>query len=290
MGLLKNKIDEYLLERKRKQFLQKLQQISVSPNKILHAENYVSFSHIGLNGDIVYSIPAMLAIAKGKKIRLYLDVTQKTMYKSNMQHYNKDKILTKSSVEFITPLILSNPQFEICKILEKEIIDYDLNEFRKYPFDYRMGHICRWYFLTFGVSYDLSKPWLKVNSNLSFKNDIVIARSFRYRTLGINYSFLKNYNNIKFIGLSEEFEDIKQQIPKIELLKVTNALEMAEIIAGCKYFIGNQSFPFSIAESLKVRRVLELSNESPNVIVDGEFGYDFCFQQQFEKIIKDLEN
>jgi hypothetical protein len=231
----------------------------------------------------------MLSIAQGKKIRLYLDVNQKTMYTSKMKHFNKDKILTPNSVEFIKPLILNNPQFEICKIWEKEIIDYDLNEFRKYPFDYRMGHICRWYFLAFGITYNLSNPWLKVTPNITFKNDIIIARSFRYRTLGINYKFLSKYKNLKFVGLLEEFEDMKTQIHNVEYIKVSNALEMAEIIAGCKYFIGNQSFPFSIAEALKVKRVLEVSNENPNVIVDGDDGFDFCFQQQFEKIISELE-
>lgn len=288
MNSLKITIEEYLLKRKRNKFLKQLNQVSVSPFKKLHAEDYVSFSHIGLNGDIIYSIPAMLSIANGKKIRLYLDVTQKTMYTSKMKHYNKDKILTPKSVDFIKSLILSNPQIEVCKILENEIIDYDLNEFRKYPFDYRMGHICRWYFLAFGITYNLSNPWLNVNPNYFFKNDIVIARSFRYRTLGISYRFLSKYENLKFLGLPEEFEDIKTQIPNIEYIKVSNALEMAETIAGCKFFIGNQSFPFSIAEALKIKRVLEVSNENPNVIVDGDNGFDFCFQQQFEKIISEL--
>ena len=284
-----NKINNYLLNRKRRQFLNSVNNISVTPYKKLHSEDYISFSHIGLNGDIIYSIPAMLGIANGKKIRLYLDVSQKTMYTSNMKHYNKDKILTPKSVEFIKPLILSNSQFELCNILNDEIIDYDLNEFRKYPFDYRMGHICRWYFLAFGVTCNLSNPWLKVKANTNYKNDIIIARSFRYRSLGINYTFLSKYKNIKFLGLKEEFDDIKKQIPTIEYITVNNALEMAEIIAGCKFFIGNQSFPFSVAEALKVKRVLEVCYECPNVIVDGDNGYDFCFQQQFEKIINELE-
>ncbi len=288
MGFLIDKFKEYSLKKKRKEYLNTIQNISVSPYKKLHSTEIVSFSHIGLNGDIIYSIPAMLSLAKGKKIHLFLDVSQNSLYTREMNHYNKDKILTPKSVEFITPLILSNSQFEVCKIWENETIDYDLNEFRKYPFDYRMGHICRWYFLAFGITYNLNNPWLHVNPNSIYKNDVIIARSFRYRALGINYNFLSKYKNIKFLGLREEFEDIKKQIPSIEYITVNNALEMAEIIAGCKFFIGNQSFPFSVAEALKVKRVLEVCYESPNVIVDGNNGYDFCFQQQFEKIIKEL--
>ncbi len=281
-------INDFISNRKRSRFLNKIKNIDVTPYKVLHSKDYVSFSHIGLNGDVVYSIPAMLSIAEGKKIRLYLDVTQKTMYTSNMRHFNKDKILTPKSVEFLRPLILSNTQFEICDIWNGEKIDYDLNEFRKYPFDYRMGHICRWYFLAFGVSYNLSNPWLNVNANLKYENAIVIARSFRYRALGIDYSFLNKHKNVKFLGLLDEFEDIKKQIPDIEHIHVNNALEMAGIIAGCRLFIGNQSFPFAVAEALKIKRVLEVCYECPNVIVDGDEGYDFCFQLQFEKIITKL--
>ena len=67
-----------------------------------------------------------------------------------------------------------------------------------------------------------------------------------------------------------------------------NFYDLARIIAGCKFFIGNQSFPFALAEGLKVKRVLELYFECPNVIPAGEHAYDFCYQEQFEKIVKQL--
>ena len=63
---------------------------------------------------------------------------------------------------------------------------------------------------------------------------------------------------------------------------------MAQVISGCKMFIGNQSFPFSIAEALKTKRVLEVFPQCPNVIVEGADAYDFCYQEQFEKIINNI--
>ena len=247
MGFFINWFKHYSLQKKRKAYLESLNKIAVSPNKQLQSSEFVSFSHIGLIGDIIYSIPAMLALAKEKKIHLYLDINQDALYSKEMKHYNSDKILTSKSVKFIAPLILNNPQFEVCKAWENEHIDYNLNEFRKYPFDYRMGHICRWYFLAFGVNYNLNNPWLLVKTNLNYKNDIIIARSFRYRALGINYHFLSRYDNVKFVGLKEEFNDMKKVIPNIEHLEVKNALQLAQIISGCKFFIGNQSFPFALA-------------------------------------------
>ena len=88
--------------------------------------------------------------------------------------------------------------------------------------------------------------------------------------------------------MPDEFEEMKKQLPKLEYKPVANFLELASVIAGSKLFIGNQSFPFSLAEALKVRRVLEVFYQCPNVLVEGANGYDFCYQPQFEKIVSDL--
>lgn len=248
----------------------------------------VHFKHFGLIGDIIYAIPAMQVLAQGRKIHLHLQINQKSMYKKGMKHQNKDKILTEKSVEMLAPLILAQPGFVACDILKDQRVDYDLDYFRKYPFDYNKGHICRWYFQTYGITADLGKPWLTVSPNALFKDEIVIARSFRYRAPGISYAFLSQYTDISFVGLKDEYEDMRQQIPSLKYKAVDNFLELAEIIAGCRFFIGNQSFPFSVAEALKVKRVLEVYFECPNVIPEGKDGYDFCYQPQFEKIVSSL--
>lgn len=250
--------------------------------------NAVHFKHFGLIGDIIYSIPAMKVLAKGKEIHLHLHIDQPSLYKKSMRHYNQGKILTGKSVEMIAPLLLSQPEIKCCDIYTNQQIDFDLDDFRKYPFDYNMGHICRWYFLTYGISADLSKAWLNVVPGKGFENEILIGRSFRYRAPGISYDFLNKYSNIGFVGLQEEYEDMKRSIPHIKYHPVKDFLELAQIIAGCRFFIGNQSFPYSLAEALKVKRVLEVCFENPNVIPEGDDAYDFCYQPQFEKIVKQL--
>ena len=248
----------------------------------------VHFKHFGLVGDIIYAIPAMKALAGEKKIHLHLQINQKSLYRKKMKHANKGKILTEKSVEMLAPLLLSQPEFAVCDVLTGQRIDYDLDEFRKFPFDYNTNHICRWYFHMYGITADLGKPWLTVTPDTSFKDEIVIARSFRYRAPGISYHFLKAYPNITFVGLKEEYEDLKLVLPALKYKTVSNFLELAQIIAGSNFFIGNQSFPFALAEALKVKRVLELCFECPNVIPEGKDGYDFCYQPQFEKIVKQL--
>ncbi len=254
------------------------------------ANNAVHFRHSGLIGDIIYAIPAMNILAAGKEIHMHLLINQKSLYKKNMKHYNQNKILTEKSVQWLAPLLLSQPGFKVCDIYAHQKIDYDLDEFRKFPFDYNMGHICRWYFLTYGITSDLTKPWLFVKPDISFKDEIIISRSFRYRAPGISYNFLKAYPHITFLGLTDEFNDMQKAIPHLKYHPVNDFLEFSQIIAGCKFFIGNQSFPYSIAEALKVKRALEVCFECPNVIPEGEYGYDFCYQPQFEKIVIQLNN
>lgn len=248
----------------------------------------VHFKHFGLIGDIIYAIPAMKALAREKKIHLHLLINQKSLYRKDMKHANQGKILTEKSVEMLAPLLLAQPEFAVCDALTDQRVDYDLDIFRQYPFDYNTNHICRWYFHTYGVSADLGKPWLQVNPDASFNNEIVIARSFRYRAPGIRYDFLQAYPNITFVGLPEEYEDLKKAIPSLKYKKVNHFLELAQVIAGSRFFIGNQSFPFALAEGLKAKRILELCFECPNVIPEGAHAYDFCYQPQFEKIVKEL--
>ena len=248
----------------------------------------VHFKHFGLIGDIIYAIPAMQVLAQGRKICLHLQINQRSLYKKGMKHGNKDKILTEKSVEMLAPLLMSQPGFATCDILTDQRVDYDLDYFRKYPFDFNKGHICRWYFQTYGITADLGKSWLTVEPDTSFKDEIVIARSFRYRAPGISYAFLNKYPGLTFVGLKDEYEDMKLQIPSLKYKAVDNFLEFAKVVAGCKYFIGNQSFPFAVAEALKVKRVLEVYFECPNVIPEGKDAYDFCYQPQFEKIVQQL--
>lgn len=277
-------------EAKRKIFSEALTNVK-QPDLYPHTDKTaVHFRHSGLIGDIIYAIPAMQVLAAGKEIHLHLLINQKSLYKKGMQHYNKNKILTEKSVEWLSPLLLTQPGFKCCDIYTNQQIDYDLDVFRKYPFDYNTGHICRWYFLTYGITKDLSEPWLFVQADNAFQNEIIISRSFRYRAPGISYDFLAKYPAITFLGLPDEYEDMKKSIPQLKYKAVKDFLEFAQIIAGCRFFIGNQSFPFALAEAIKVKRALEVCFECPNVIPEGKNAYDFCYQPQFEKIVEELND
>ncbi len=249
----------------------------------------VNFRHSGHAGDMLHSLPAMFALAKGKKINLYLHLNQPALnFTKGMSHPNGNVMFTQKTVDLFAPLLLQQPGFNRCEAYDGQEIHYDLSAFRSFPFDYRMGSITRWYFLTFAVNGDLGKPWIWVTPDNSYQDAIIVARSSRYRTPGIDYRFLQKYPRIVFVGLPDEFADMRKQIPNMEYKPVSDFGELAQVIAGGKLFIGNQSFPSGLAEALKVKRVVELSYLTPTTVVEGPDGYDFCYQPQFERIVTGL--
>jgi len=248
-----------------------------------------TFKHSGNSGDIIYSLPTLYALAGGVQADLYLNLDLPMIYSIvRGPHPLLNTMLNQNMFSMLRPLLLAQPEINRCEVYNGENIDYDLDIFRNSPFPSHAGNIARWYFLHFAVNADLGKPWLRVNANCDVSDCIVIARSQGYHSPGIDYSFLQKYGKLLFVGVPEEYEAMKKALPDLEYHQVADFLELAEIIAGCRLFIGNQSFPFSIAEALKVRRILEVCYHCPNVIVEGSNGYDFCFQPQFEIIVKKL--
>lgn len=284
-----DRLKKYSADQKRKKFIETVRKLQDLPVSKKFTGETVRCKHGGPLGDLIYSIPAMIALAEGKKIHLFLDVGAESLYTIEGQHYAGGKNFTAKAAEMIKVLILSQQEFSGCDIYEKQEIDYDMDLFRRFPFDFRMGHIARWQFLVYGVTADLGKAWLKVEPDPAYSEEIILARSFRYRTPLLDYRFIGRFENLTFVGTVEEFEDMRSVIPHIKYKPVKDFLELAQIIAGCRFFVGNQSFPFSLAEALKVKRALEVSYYCPNVIVEGKNGFDFCFQQQMEKVVETLE-
>ena len=115
------------------------------------------------------------------------------------------------------------------------------------------------------------------------KNKIIVHRTFRFRNNFINYKFLKNSKELLFIGLEDEYKDLKLDVPSLQLYNPEDFYEVAQLIKSCKFFLGNMSLFYPMAEALKVPRLLEACPEFPVVQPVGVDAYDFYFQPHFEK-------
>ncbi len=246
-----------------------------------------SFKHSGNSGDIIYSLPAAFELAKNGKAHFYLNANQPGEYNLDY-HPLGATMLTDKMIDLLKPLLQYQPQIAVVEKYSNQPIDYDLDQFRRYSFSMDKGNIVHWYFYVYGIFYDSSQPWLTAPKDENYADTIVIARSHRYRAPLVDYSFLKKYPKKVFLGVMEEYEDMKAVLPDIEHKPVSDFLEMATIINSCKLFIGNQSFPYALAEALKINRLLEVYYKAPNVIPEGKGGNLFMYQPQFEYAAKRL--
>ena len=174
-------------------------------------------------------------------------------------------------------------------LFNNQNIDVDLNFFREMPFNI-IFHSIRWYSHLTGVPINMNEKFLNVNILDNFKDKIAIVRSHRYRNDFINYKFLSKSKNLIFLGLKDEYLDLKKEIQNLEFYDCKDFLEMAELINSCKFFIGNLGFAFSIAEGLKKPRLLEACPNFPVLFPIGENAYDFYHQIHFEKYFKKLND
>lgn len=268
-------------------FLERLNRTQTHPLLTAPDKKEYSFKHSGNAGDIIYSLPATIALSNNKSIHYYMNVGQKGHY-GKKPHPLGGLMLNEKMADMLKPLLLSQSYITSCGQYRDQPIDFDLDIIRSYPFPLNRGNISRWYFYLFAVNADLSKPWLTVEADRSWNEYMVISRSQRYQAPGISYSFLKKYDKKIFVGVEAEWREMKEQLPGIEYRPVNDFLELAKMIAGSRLFIGNQSFPFSIAEALKTQRLLEVYHLCPNVNVEGPGANDFCYQPQFEKMVNRL--
>jgi hypothetical protein len=246
--------------------------------------------HSGNAGDVIYALPTIKKIYEvtGISINLYLKTGKPLVLSGYAAHPLGTVMLNEKMVNLLAPLINAQSYIATCEIYNGQQIHVDLDFFRAKLFSLDNTNIARWCSYITGVTPQLWKSWLTVDADQSYANTIIVARSERYRNSFVDYSFLKNYDNLVFIGVEAEYEDMRKAIPNIKWVQVDNFLQLARIIAGCKLFIGNQSFPFSIAEALKVPRILEIYYHTANVIPEGPNAHDFFFQDHFESLVKEL--
>jgi len=194
-------------------------------------------------------------------------------------------MLNEEMFYLMLPLLSAQDYIKSVAIHDGGAVDYDLDVFRSSPLPIDRINLSRLYLPFLGIALDLTEPWLKVPPDTSFSDCVILARSSRYHNCGINYKLMSGRTDVVFVGIEEEYLQMKENIPGLHWHPVRDFLEMAAIISGAKAFIGNQSLPYAIAEGLKVPRILEVDPSIPNVVPSGRNGYEAFFQRQFEYLV-----
>ncbi len=281
----KNK-DLFKTQKKIDNFKNNFEKEILNINNAINSKQELNFFHSGPLGDLIYSLPVINKLSENHKCNLFVNLNKKFTFEY-YKHTANGYYIDDRTFKFLSPLLESQNTINIIKKYENEKIDINLDLFRELPISLTFN-LPRWYFAITGEHFDLNNPSLHVNNHANIKNKIVILRSFRFRNIYINYNFLKNYKDLLFIGVEEEYKDLKKNIPHLEMYDCKDLLEMAQIIKSSKFFLGNQSIGFAISETLKCPRLLEASPETPNVQPEGKDAFAFFFQPHFEKYFKFL--
>jgi hypothetical protein len=257
---------------------------------VAKAKGQLNFTHGGNAGDIIYALPTLKKIQEltGVPINLYLRLGKPMALRLYNAHPLGNVMLNQKMADLLFPLLRAQSYISKCEVYTNEVIDIDLDNFRAGLIPQDKGNIAHWCGYITGVSPDLYTNWLTVKPDTTYAESIVIARSGRYQNRSIDYAFLNKYSNLQFIGIESEYLEMKKMVPGLLWLQVADFLQLAQIVAGAKLFMGNQSFPFSIAEGLKATRILEVSFEVINVIPEGPGGHDFFFQEHLEWLVEHL--
>lgn len=266
--------------------------VAVSLQSLNHYTTFMlNFKHSGNTGDIIYSLPSIKKVCEDKGERATLYIQLGVVNKFADKHHPVGNVqMNQTMFDMLHPLLIAQPYINNVICYNNEGIpklDYDLDKFRVEFRNLSAGNISLWYNMVYPeLRPDLHLPSLKV---IPKPNDyIIVNRSARYNNLFINYSMLKEYDNVYFVGVKREFETLAVNNSKLNYLEVSDFYELASYIAGCKLFIGNQSMAFSIAEQLKVKRIIESHYLCPNVIPCGGEYYNFQTNEQFKNILEHI--
>ena len=246
----------------------------------------ITFLHSGHLGDLIYALPVIKELSKNHECHFYIQANKKIPVKY-YKHPAGKVYIDDRMLNLFLPLMKAQKFIHKCEKYNGQEIDINFDLFRELPVNIHFNSP-RWYFHISGIQVDLTDPYLEVEPHEKIKNKIVIHRTFRHRNQFINYKFLENEKNLLFVGTKDEYEDLKKDAKNLEIYDCKDYLDMAKVIKSCKFFIGNQSVAYPMAEALKVPRILEAEPNFPVVQPIGKDAFDFYYQPHFEKWFEHL--
>jgi hypothetical protein len=208
------------------------------------SESRREFGHCGDLGDIIYALPTIRAAGGGT---LYLSRSPITTHE-----------MTYRWTKLIRPLLIQQSYIDDVIWWHDDSKVTELNNFREH---FQPGrNLVEMHLATHGFGPDhAEKAWLQVRPKKS--RPVIMGRSSRYQNPEFPWkrAWELYASRAYFIGLREEHAAFCRQVGPVEYRPTQNLLEAAQLIAGSKLYIGNQSVLFAIAEGLKATAVLEVS-------------------------------
>lgn len=229
------------------------------------ADKPLIFHHSGDAGDVIYSLATMKALGGGV---LFLSPDNHCPWPKGTrvrpdQHWANN----------IMPLVMAQSYVWACHYTETmpANVTVDLNRFREFyncPSDNdAWTSIFRLHLKKFGVDYPENRSWLGMPDSIPIGTwPVIVNRTHRYRNDSFPWTSIidRHYDKMAFIGSGEEYQNfigLGNPPRKIPYVPTKNLLEVAQVIAGAKVFIGNQSCPMAIALGMNKNVLQEIWHE-----------------------------
>jgi hypothetical protein len=142
--------------------------------------------------------------------------------------------------------------------------DVDLNSFRQFyqNREHSFRNLFDLHQMATGTDFQETEPWLTVDSPVSIPGrPIIVNRTERFHNDDFPWRYLvhKYGQRMAFVGDWKEAAIFQQQFqcPHVIYQKTGTMLEAAQLIAGAKVFIGNQSCPLAIGLGLGKNVIVE---------------------------------
>jgi hypothetical protein len=202
--------------------------------------------------------------------------------------------------DMLAPLIASQHYIHSVERYEGQRVDMDFDVIRGKTFvNLPHGMIQAWVVFAFpDLAFDISKPWVSLPDDYhpvqeQTRGKVIINFTERYRNSMMDYFYLKGFApDLVFAGTEREhFLFCNQWQLTIPRLEIKDFLEYAYAIKASKFFLGNQSFGWNLAEAMKHPRVLELCQYAANCQpMIGEDSYGYYHQIANEYYFRTLYN
>lgn len=241
-------------------------------------EKVKTFKHSGDMGDIIYSLPVIKNSGKGIML---LDTTGGLgEVECQAQCIDGKTKFNKKAFEFIEPVISAQEYIQECREYKfADIPDVNLNKFRAKFSDpnsrSKTKNLLDLHLDYFGMpEWNPNEAWLKPTEVKRLDRKIIVCRSPRMQS---NFPWFQSNkftfrDHAVFIGLDKEHEFFEWTFDiKIPHVKVNNALEMLNLIAGCETFVANSTFALSLAIGLgNINIIQEVEQHFPTTVFPGK--------------------
>jgi hypothetical protein len=283
--------------------------------------NTKSYLHNCNTGDLIAALAGIREVYRksGKKAVIYQELDLPGHYMQGLVHSVRDDkgvqvTMNQKMFDMMRPLLLSQQYVEDFVVYDGQKIDIDLTIIRErvevdaeHPEKppkiigakqfVNIPHLALpgWTMTAFPpMACDISEPWIEVeDGDMVIEDFIIVNRTERYQLTKINYAFLKKYEkDLLFAGTeTEHFKFCKEFGLNFPRLEVHHFLDLAQVLKKCRFFVGNQSFPWNLANALGIPRILEMFPQAPNCQpFVGKDNYGFLQQLPLEYYFEMLYN